>query len=397
MLEAEGIVPRKVIELTCPVEDCLARAANVRVQMAQSDERELHDSDQILGVRRATYLSGVASVKTVCEKNRQNWGVVDGSRSKWWVGTAVEEIVAAQMQQQQRYWVEKNNGRPARIDGICMSPADVNAQLGAQGLFCPVSLTKAGRLVKTGLDDYTNTLEYKAQFYKLSSSSAADAFCAEPEAFVGATLPGTLPARLTAEEVKAAFPTPVEFGGYCPVTYVAGRNQYLALKEGGEGCAVEYDSKIFTMKDSDAVEEFMQIPAKYHNLVLPKKLPPKIKPIAVNKLPMLGYLEQTVALTITKSMSACGLAKPKFPFMTQEQSAMVYTGLHMKATNPQATEYSRSVYRTKLKRFVEKCDLVRYLGQSMSESHADARPLGFDGKLSQFLKIQTAASKNAAQ
>lgn len=111
---------------------------------------------------------------------------------------------------------------------------------------------------------------------------------------------------------------------------------------------------------------------------------------------MLGYLEQTVALTITKSMSACGLAKPKFPFMTPEQSAMVYTGLHMKATNPRATEYTRSVYRTKLKRFVEKCELVMYLGKSMSDSHADSRPLGFDGKLSEFLRIQKTAQLNAA-
>merc|ERR1711935_1030330 len=119
-----------------------------------------------------------------------------------------------------------------------------------------------------------------------------------------------------------------------------------------------------------------------YNLVLPKKLPPKVRPIAVNKLPMLGYLEQTVALTITKSMSACGLAKPKFPFMTP--------------TNPRATEYTRSIYRTKLKRFVEKCELVMYLGKSMSDSHADSRPLGFDGKLSEFLRIQKTAQLNAA-
>jgi len=397
MLEAEGIVPRKIIELTCPETDCLARAADLREETAQDDNRELHDSDQILGVRGAAYLTGLSSVKRFCQSNRQNWGVVDGSRSKWWVGTAVEELVAAQMQQQQQYWVEKIGGRPAKIDGICLSPAEVNARLGAHGLFCPVTLTKAHRLVKTGLDDFANTLEYRNLFYKLSSASAADLFCADPDAFVGAALPAKLPARITAEEVKAAFPTPIEFGGYCPVTYVAGRNQYSALKEGGgEGCAVEYDSKIFMMMDSDAVEEFMQIPTKYCNLVLPKKLPPKVRPIAVNKLPMLGYLEQTVALTITKSMSACGLAKPKFPFMTPEQSAMVYTGLHMKATNPRATEYTRSVYRTKLKRFVEKCELVMYLGKSMSDSHADSRPLGFDGKLSEFLRIQKTAQLNAA-
>ena len=189
-------------------------------------------------------------------------------------------------------------------------------------------------------------------------------------------------------EVKSAFPAPIEFGGFCPVTYVSGRCQYAHLKEGAEGCAAQYDSKIFVMRDEVAVEEFLQIPGKYINVVLPKKLPPKVRPMAVNKLPMLGYLEQTVALTITKSMSQCGLAKPKFPFMTPEQSAMVYVGLHMKATNPRASEYTRSVYRQKLKVFEEKCELVRYLGKEMASTHDASRPIGFDGKLSEFLKIQ---------
>lgn len=50
----------------------------------------------------------------------------------------------------------------------------------------------------------------------------------------------------------------------------------------------------------------------------------------VNGLPMLGYLEQTVAQVVTKAMTAVGNFKPKYPFMSATQSALVYFALQLK-------------------------------------------------------------------
>ena len=46
-------------------------------------------------------------------------------------------------------------------------------------------------------------------------------------------------------------------------------------------------------------------------------VPPPVKPMVVNELPLLGYLEQAVALTVTKSLTATGLKKPKHPLSFQ--------------------------------------------------------------------------------
>lgn len=71
-------------------------------------------------------------------------------------------------------------------------------------------------------------------------------------------------------------------------------------------------------------------PETYANLKLPHKLPPKKEPLSVTGLPMLGYMEQTVALAVTKAMTRCGCFKPKYPFLTTTQSALIYIAYHLK-------------------------------------------------------------------
>ena len=49
---------------------------------------------------------------------------------------------------------------------------------------------------------------------------------------------------------------------------------------------------------------------------------------------MLGYMEQTCAAVITKALTAVGLAKPKYPFLSSQQSALLYVALQLKSNNP---------------------------------------------------------------
>ena len=64
--------------------------------------------------------------------------------------------------------------------------------------------------------------------------------------------------------------------------------------------------------------------------MLPTKLPPLKQPMPVTSLPMLGYLEQSVATAIINALSAVGIVKPKFPFITSTKSSLIYVAYHLK-------------------------------------------------------------------
>ena len=63
---------------------------------------------------------------------------------------------------------------------------------------------------------------------------------------------------------------------------------------------------------------------------LPVKLPPVKQPVSITSLPMLGYMEQSVATAIINSLTAVGNIKPKFPFVSPTKSALLYAALHLK-------------------------------------------------------------------
>ena len=50
----------------------------------------------------------------------------------------------------------------------------------------------------------------------------------------------------------------------------------------------------------------------------------------VSGLPMLGYMEQSVATALTKALTAVGCFKPKYPFVDAKKSALLYIAYNLK-------------------------------------------------------------------
>ncbi len=84
------------------------------------------------------------------------------------------------------------------------------------------------------------------------------------------------------------------------------------------------------MQNEQALEKFMRAPWLYLNLTLPRKLPPPSAPIQVTNLPILGYLEQSVATSLTQALGALSKVKPKYPYKSLKASAAEYVGLYLK-------------------------------------------------------------------
>lgn len=82
----------------------------------------------------------------------------------------------------------------------------------------------------------------------------------------------------------------------------------------------------------------MKTPHVFAAVPLPAKVPAKIVPVPLASLPMLGYMEKTCSMVITKALTDVGLVRPKYPYLTAEQSALLHMAMALKAFNPKNSQ-----------------------------------------------------------
>ncbi|XP_072494186.1 adenylate kinase 9 [Notamacropus eugenii] len=396
LLESRSIIPVIIFELQVPTKEIFKRSL-LENQNSESLPYPLHNSSQILSIKNSCLNKHRAVIKEFYEEEHQNWCVIDGFHSRWWVWNEVLENVQMMNKRIQLYLERIRAGKAASINKLCITPQELLSRLGEFGQYCPVSLAEKGELVDCSV---TSSLEFSAEFrghyYKMASKVELDKFLENPEIYVAPLAPNPLPSpellpkKLTVAEVKNQFPKSAELQGYCPVTYLDGKQRYEALIPGNIEYALEYRERIYFCESEDKLQKFLRLPEKYWDQRLPNKLPPIKEPISLTSLPLPGYLEQGAATSLIKAMNEVGCLKPKFPFQSVKRSALLYIAFHLKAFNPKGSEYSRKKYKKKLEQFVERCELIPYLGSKMTRKYKEPqfRAIDFDHKLQTFISLK---------
>uniref|UniRef100_H0ZPC8 Adenylate kinase 9 n=1 Tax=Taeniopygia guttata TaxID=59729 RepID=H0ZPC8_TAEGU len=396
LLESTRIIPVKIFELDMDTKEVFRRALLDKERTNRLPYPE-HDNPQILAIKNSCYKQHIDDIRTYYMKERQNWCVIDANHSKWRVWNTVLQKVQVVVKQIQIYLERRREGKAASIAGLCITPKELQSQLGECGQYCPVSLAEKGELVDCSV---TPSLEFAAEFqghyYRMASQEELEKFLSRPEVYISSLashpLPPThmLPKKLTAAEVKALFPVKPEMQGYCPVTYLDGKQRYEALVPGNIEYAAKYQDKVYIFESEEKLKKFMRLPEKYWNLKLPHKLPPKQEPMLLTTLPLPGYLEQGVATSLIKALHEVGSLKPKFPFLSVKETALLFVSFHLKAHNPRSSEPVRQMYRKKFLQFVEHCQLIPYLGTAMMGPYKEPRdrPRGLDDRLQTFFSLK---------
>ncbi|XP_063079133.1 adenylate kinase 9 isoform X2 [Engraulis encrasicolus] len=398
LMEERGIIPMVVVEMELDTVEVIRRGLVDKLKSSRSYPD--HDSPSILSVRSACFRQEVGPLRQHYQEQRRNWLPVDGLRSKWWVWSHVLEHTRLCSANVHSYMERTRQGQAASIGQLCVTPEELQARLGEFGLYCPVSLAEQHHLVDCSQDSSQLLVaEYRGHYYKMATQEGLQKFLETPERFV---IPGCpyslppahlLPRKLSAAQVKSRFPQQVELKGFCPVTYGDGHLRYEALVRGNPEFAVEYREKIYIFESREKQEKFLRVPQLYCDQKLPHKLPPLGEPVQLTSLPMLGYLEQGVARPLIKAMTAVGCLKPKFPFLSVKRSALLYMAYYLKAFNPRLSDYTRKKFKRQLAQFEESCELITYLGSTMTLKYREPeqQPIDFEYKLQRFLALQTAS------
>uniref|UniRef100_A0A8C3C0F7 Adenylate kinase 9 n=1 Tax=Cairina moschata TaxID=8855 RepID=A0A8C3C0F7_CAIMO len=398
LLESARIIPVKIFELEMDAKEVFRRALSDK-ESTNRPSYPVHDSSQILAIKNSCYKQHIDAIRTYYKKEHQNWCMVDATQSKWWIWNKVLQEVQVVVKEIQIYLERIKEGKAASIADLCITPEELQGRLGEFGQYCPISLAEKGELVDcSSTASLQFAAEFRGHYYKMASQEELEKFLGRPEVYVPPLAPhplpppDMLPKRLTAAEVKALFPKSAEMQGYCPVTYLDGKQRYEALVPGNIEYAVMYQEKVYVFETEEKLLKFMRLPEKYWNLKLPRKLPPKKEPILLTALPMAGYLEQGVATSLIKALNEVGCLKPKLPFLSVKKTALLFVAYHLKAHNPRGSAQGRRAYRQKLAELREHCELVPYLGREMPSDYTEPhrRPPGFDLKLRTFFSLKDA-------
>ncbi|KAE8286847.1 Adenylate kinase 9 [Larimichthys crocea] len=402
LMGSRSIIPMIVVELELDTVEVLKRG--IVDKMKPNKPHLMHDSSEILHIRNSCYKHEVEHVRQHFQQQYQNWIPLDGLKSQWWIWNSIIMEVSISMKYIHSYLERTGSRRAACIHRLCITPKELQYRLGEFGQYCPVCLALHYHLVDcSGTTALTHAAEYQGNYYKMCDSDHLERFLLTPDHFVTPGCPHTLPQahllprKLAESEVKNKFPQQVEMKGFCPVTYLDGKQRYEALVRGKLEYAVEYRERIYIFETKQKQDKFLRIPETYWDQKVPTKVPPLCEPVPLTSLPTLGYLEQGVAVAVIKAMTAVGCLKPKYPFLTIQRSALLYVAFYLKAFNQKSSDYTSQKYKKKLALFEENCALIPYLSSTMRGNYKppSERPIDFEFKLNRFLALGDLTGTNS--
>ncbi|XP_030577131.1 adenylate kinase 9 isoform X3 [Archocentrus centrarchus] len=404
LMGSRSIIPMIVVELELDIVEVLKRG--LADKMRPNKPHLMHDSSEILHICNSCYKKEVVHVRHYFQQQYQNWLLLDGLKSKWWIWDRMIKEVSISMKYIHTYLERIQRGQAACINRLCITPNELDCRLGEFGQYCPVCMALHHHLVDSSeTAALTHAAEYRGHYYKMCDESHLETFLLTPDQFVTPGCPHTLPQphllprKLTEIQVKNRFPQQVEMKGFCPVTYLDGNQRYEALVRGKMEYAVEYKERIYIFETKEKRDKFMRTPETYWAQKLPIKVPPLCEPVPLTSLPTLGYLEQGVAVAVIKAMTAVGCLKPKHPYLSLQRSALHYVALYLKAFNHKSTDHVRQMYKKKLASFEENCALIPYLSTAMRGNYRppSERPIDFEFKLNRFLALGDVPGANGVQ
>lgn len=281
------------------------------------------------------------------KKFSQNIFEIDGSNNRWGVWTRADRLVREKFTNIRRYYRESDYDKVHRLENMCVSPYEFKSCQSIYESYCPVCLLLDNSIVSSGgLIDRIGLVQFREHYYWICTKHMDD-FIKYPFKFIrplnSAILPKIRP-RIVDETIDlehACWARRLQFNGCCLVTYVdslPNRN----LISGKIDLAVLYDDKLYLFCSQHCQDQFISRWMKYCDVKI--HFPYNIKDINVTDLPIVGYLEQTMAKRVIEAVNEVAVFRPKIPGLSVAASAAIHMGVILKIRNVSCTLKETNIY-----------------------------------------------------
>ncbi|XP_015184560.1 PREDICTED: adenylate kinase 9-like [Polistes dominula] len=282
------------------------------------------------------------------KKFSQNIFEIDASNSKWGVWTYADQVVREKLMNIRRYFREADYDKVHHLKNMCVSPYEFKSCQSIYESYCPVCLLLDDSIVSSGgLIDRIGVVQFREYFYWICTKHKKD-FIKDPLRYIppmNTTILPKIRPRIVDETIDlnhACWARRLQANGCCLVTYVdslPNRN----LISGKIDLAVLYDDKLYLFCSQHCQDQFLLRWMKYCDIQI--HFPFNIPDININKLPIIGYLEETVAKCVIKAVNEVAVFRPKIPGLSVAASAAIYMGVLFKIRNVSCTFKEMDIYR----------------------------------------------------
>ncbi|RNF05531.1 hypothetical protein TraAM80_04453 [Trypanosoma rangeli] len=259
-----------------------------------------------------------------------------------------------------------SRGFPMSMDNTYHTTAEIESHLSSYQWFCPYNWC----LHKLLLDQRESRLygaKFLDKYYFFSSNEYLQRFLLNPGELSAppglSPLPTALPSRMPPGTEYS-----LELLGCCPVTLwdtreTRGLRGVLepVAKKGDPSCVVEYEGRYYALLDEAALKRFLMRPWTF---IAGAFLPPSRKAPLPEGHTLLTIEEETFMRRILYDPVAYALiavaeARPKYPGLSLEESALKFVALHMKCFNTKNTPIQTEKYRANYEAFRKRATLYR--------------------------------------
>ncbi|RNF16191.1 hypothetical protein TcG_06538 [Trypanosoma cruzi] len=286
----------------------------------------------------------------------------------------ITECVDVFIRNEGRALLSSTRGFPMNMENTYHTTANVEKHLGPYKWYCPYSWSLHGLLV----DQHEIRLygaSFLGHYYYFSSKEYLQHFLLHPGERTtppGLTpLPSALPSRMPPGTEYS-----LELLGCCPVTLWDTRDKKglrgvlePVAKKGDSRYVVEYEGRHYAMIDEPSLNRFLMCPWKF---LEGARLPPSRKAPLPEGQTMSTIDEETFMRRIlydpvAYALIAVAKARPKYPGLSLEESALKFMALHMKCFNEKNTAIQAEQYKANFEKFLKRATLYR----SMTEASED--------------------------